>query len=72
MPREDLFIRRLFAAMVPHKARSDGARRCASVRKDVGPNFNSGVQNRNFTANWICRDVPTIEVICPALERFPV
>jgi WD40-like Beta Propeller Repeat len=45
---------------------------CASVRKDVGPNFNSGVQNRNFTANWICRDVPTIEVICPALARFPV
>ena len=29
-------------------------------------------QNRNFSPNWICLDVPTIEVICPALDRFPV
>src|SRR5207237_633267 len=25
-------------------------------------------QNRSFKANWICREVPTIDVIVPALE----
>jgi hypothetical protein len=57
--------------MVPHKARQTEPmlRQRPQGRR---PQLQFSVQNRNFTANWICRDVPTIEVICPALERFPV
>ena len=36
---------------------------------DFIPGFACGprTQNRNFKANWICREVPTIDVIVPAL-----
>src|SRR2546430_16692791 len=39
-------------------------------RKTRPPAFEvAGIhQNRSFKANWICREVPTIDVMVPALE----